>query len=168
MASETSKVAVRGNMHNDTRVIEVADLKFEVKFKLWGLWGHFEATMASEATKLSILGNMQIDSKVIEHHMPISHSPCGRRSKGPLPSCSGIGPLKQLHNSILPIALRFSSVTSDLKWASLIVLLTPNLWLADVYMRRREQLPRIDQHGHIQSREKVLVRGCDKFFPALA
>ena len=47
--------------------------------------------MASEATKLDILGNMHIYSKVmevIEHHMPISHSPCRRRSKGPLPSCS--------------------------------------------------------------------------------
>ena len=45
--------------------------------------------MASEATKLDILGNMHIYSKVmevIEHHMPISHSPCRRRSKGPLPS----------------------------------------------------------------------------------
>ena len=47
--------------------------------------------MASEATKLDILGNMHIYSKVmevIEHHMPISHSPCRRRSKGPLLSCS--------------------------------------------------------------------------------
>ena len=24
----------------------------------------------------------------MQHHMPISHSPCRRRSKGPLPSCS--------------------------------------------------------------------------------
>ena len=49
--------------------------------------------MASEATKLDILGNMHIYSKVmevIEHHMPISHSPCRRRSKGPLPSCSSL------------------------------------------------------------------------------
>ena len=32
---------------------------------------------------MAILGNMHIDSKVmevIEHHMPISHSPCCRRS----------------------------------------------------------------------------------------
>ena len=49
--------------------------------------------MASEATKLDILGSMHIYSKVmevIEHHMPISHSPCSRRSKGPLPSCSSL------------------------------------------------------------------------------
>ena len=31
MASEATKMAVRGNMHNDTRVIEVADFKSEVK-----------------------------------------------------------------------------------------------------------------------------------------
>ena len=40
---------------------------------------------------MAILGIMHIhvDSKVmevIEHHMPISHSPCRRRSKGLLPS----------------------------------------------------------------------------------
>ena len=34
MASGATKMAVRGNMHNDTRVIEVADFKFEVKFEL--------------------------------------------------------------------------------------------------------------------------------------
>ena len=34
VASEATKMAVRGNMHNDTRVIEVADFKFEVKFEL--------------------------------------------------------------------------------------------------------------------------------------
>ena len=44
---------------------------------------------------MAILGIMHIhvDSKVmevIEHHMPISHSPCRRRSKGPLPSGFGL------------------------------------------------------------------------------
>ena len=33
MASEATKMAVRGNMHMDTRVIEVADFKSEVKFE---------------------------------------------------------------------------------------------------------------------------------------
>ena len=33
MASEATRLAVRGNMHNDTRVIEVADFKSEVKFE---------------------------------------------------------------------------------------------------------------------------------------
>ena len=47
--------------------------------------------MVSEATKMAVIGNMQMDTKdiveVIEHHRPISHSPCRRRSIGPLPSC---------------------------------------------------------------------------------
>ena len=34
MASEAIKKAVRGNMHIDTRVIEVADSKSGVKFEL--------------------------------------------------------------------------------------------------------------------------------------
>ena len=29
-------------------------------------------------------------SEANKHHMPISHSPCRRRSKGPLPSCLSI------------------------------------------------------------------------------
>ena len=32
MAFEVSNVAVRGNMHMDTRVIKVVSFKFEVKF----------------------------------------------------------------------------------------------------------------------------------------
>ena len=32
MASEATKMAVRGNMHMETRVIEVADFKSKVKF----------------------------------------------------------------------------------------------------------------------------------------
>ena len=34
MDSEAIKMAVRGNMHIDTRVIKVAGLKFEVKLDL--------------------------------------------------------------------------------------------------------------------------------------
>ena len=34
MASEATKIAVRGNMHNDTRVIGIADFKSEVKFDI--------------------------------------------------------------------------------------------------------------------------------------
>ena len=30
--------------------------------------------------------------EVMEHHMPISHSLCCRRSIGPLPSCSNVTP----------------------------------------------------------------------------
>ena len=36
MASEVAKMAVRGNMHIDPRVIEVAHFKYEVKFDLYG------------------------------------------------------------------------------------------------------------------------------------
>ena len=47
--------------------------------------------MASEVTKMTVIDNVQMDAKdiveVIEHHRPISHSPCPRRSIGPLPSC---------------------------------------------------------------------------------
>ena len=31
MASEATKINVRGNMHIDTRVIKIADFKYEVK-----------------------------------------------------------------------------------------------------------------------------------------
>ena len=34
MASEAVKMAIRGTMHMDTRVIEVADFKYKVKFNL--------------------------------------------------------------------------------------------------------------------------------------
>ena len=34
MASEATKMAIRGNMHMDTRVILVTDFKSEVKFDL--------------------------------------------------------------------------------------------------------------------------------------
>ena len=33
MASEATKIAVGGNMHNGARTIEVADFKSEVKFE---------------------------------------------------------------------------------------------------------------------------------------
>ena len=66
MASKATKLAVRGNMHIDTRVIEVADFKSQFKFDLWGRGGHLEATMASEATEISVKGNMHIDTRVIE------------------------------------------------------------------------------------------------------
>ena len=53
-------------MHIDTRVIEVAGIKSEFKFDLWGCGGHLEATMASEATEMAVRGNMHIDTRVIE------------------------------------------------------------------------------------------------------
>ena len=49
----------------DTRVIKVADFKFEVKFDPWGCWGRLEAVMASEATKIAVRCNMHMDTRVI-------------------------------------------------------------------------------------------------------
>ena len=40
MASEATKMAVRGNMHVDTRVIEDHDFNSEVKFDLMLFEGH--------------------------------------------------------------------------------------------------------------------------------
>ena len=37
MASEAIKMAVRGNMHFDTRVIKAAGFKSEVKLVLWAV-----------------------------------------------------------------------------------------------------------------------------------
>ena len=45
MASEATKMAVRGNMHMDTRVVEVTEFNFEVRCDLRG---RLEATMASD------------------------------------------------------------------------------------------------------------------------
>ena len=50
MASEATKMAVRGNMHMNIRVFEVADFKSVVKFDLRNNCGHLEATVASETT----------------------------------------------------------------------------------------------------------------------
>ena len=50
----------------DTRVIDVADFKSEVKFDPWGHWGRLEATMGSEDTKKAVRGNMHINTRVIE------------------------------------------------------------------------------------------------------
>ena len=49
MASEAIKMAVRGNVHIDTRVIKVAGFKSEVKLDLLVC---LEATKAFEATRI--------------------------------------------------------------------------------------------------------------------
>ena len=63
MASEATKMAVRGNMHMNAMVVEVAYFNFEVSLDLPG---HLEATMASEATKMAVRGNMHMNSMVLE------------------------------------------------------------------------------------------------------
>ena len=52
MASEATKIPVRGNMHIDTRVIKVADFKSGVNCDHWG---RLEAAKASEATKIPVI-----------------------------------------------------------------------------------------------------------------
>ena len=34
MASEATQMAIRGNMHMDSRVIEVTNFKYQIKFEL--------------------------------------------------------------------------------------------------------------------------------------
>ena len=63
MASEATKMATRGKMHKDTRVIEVTEFNYEV---ILDLRGHLEATRASEAMKVAFRSNVHMDSRVIE------------------------------------------------------------------------------------------------------
>ena len=63
MASEATKMAVGGNMHMDTRVVEVTEFNAEVRCDLRG---RLDAAMASEATKMAVRGNMHMDTKVVE------------------------------------------------------------------------------------------------------
>ena len=66
MASEATKMAVPCNMHIDGRVIEVALIKYDVKFDLQGHRGCLEAAMTSEATKMAVPRNIHMDARVIE------------------------------------------------------------------------------------------------------
>ena len=63
MASEATEMATRGNMHMDTRVIEVTEFNSEVSLDLKG---HSEDTRASEAMKVAFRNNMHMDSRVNE------------------------------------------------------------------------------------------------------
>ena len=68
MASEATKIAVRGNMHMDIRVFEVTEFKSEVKLDHFHevafevIW---EAATASEGTKMAFRRNMHLDTRVI-------------------------------------------------------------------------------------------------------
>ena len=59
LASEATQIAVRGNMHMNTRVVEVTEFNFEVRCDLRG---RLEAAMASEA----VGGNMHMDTRAIK------------------------------------------------------------------------------------------------------
>ena len=63
MASEATQMAVRCNMHMDTRVIKVAGFKFEVRSDLRGC---LEAVMASEITKMAVRCNIHMDIRIIK------------------------------------------------------------------------------------------------------
>ena len=56
-------MAVRGNMHIDTKVVEVTEFNSEV---VCDLQGRLEAAMASVAIKMAVRGNMHIDTRVIK------------------------------------------------------------------------------------------------------
>ena len=51
MASKAIKMAVRGNMHMDTREVEATEFISEVRCDLLG---HLEAAMAQEAIKMAV------------------------------------------------------------------------------------------------------------------
>ena len=63
MTSEATKMATRGNMHMDTRVIEVTEFNSKVNLDIRG---HLEANRASEAMKVAFRNNMHMDSRVFE------------------------------------------------------------------------------------------------------
>ena len=60
MASEATKMAVRGNMHMDIRVVDVTEFNSEVRCNLQG---RLKAAMASGAIKMAVRGNMHIDTR---------------------------------------------------------------------------------------------------------
>ena len=66
----------------NTRVIEVADFKSEVKLDPWDQWGCLEAIMASDATWVTAI-HKYMDTKtnkVIKCRMLISHCPCRQKA----------------------------------------------------------------------------------------
>ena len=62
MASEATKMAVRGNMQIDTRVVEVTVFNSEVR---WDLRGRLEAATALEATGMAVRGNIHMDISAV-------------------------------------------------------------------------------------------------------
>ena len=55
-------MAVRGNMHIDTKVVEVTEFNSEVRCDLRG---RLEAAMALEATGMAVRGNIHMDISVV-------------------------------------------------------------------------------------------------------
>ena len=63
MASEATKMAVRGNMHMDTRIVEVTEFDAEVRSDLQGC---LVTAMALEVIKMAVRGNIHMDTRVIK------------------------------------------------------------------------------------------------------
>ena len=63
MASEATKIDVRGNMYIDARVVEVIEFNSEGRCDFRGC---LEAAMASESIKMAFRGNMHMDTRVIK------------------------------------------------------------------------------------------------------
>ena len=63
MASEATKMAIRGNMHMYIMVFEVTELNSEV---ISELQGHLETGVASEAKTINVKGDMHMDFGVFE------------------------------------------------------------------------------------------------------
>ena len=63
MASVATKMAVRGNMHMNTRIDQVIEFNSEVRYDLWG---HLKAAIASDLIKMAVRGNMHTDTRVIK------------------------------------------------------------------------------------------------------
>ena len=59
MASEATKMDVRGTMHIDTMVFEVPDFNSEVPFEIWGHRGHDEPLMGLRSHLNGYYGKIQ-------------------------------------------------------------------------------------------------------------
>ena len=74
VASKVTKMAVRGNMHMDAKLVEVTEFNSEVRCDLRGC---LEAAMASEVIKMAVRGNMHMDTRVIKVAGPKSEVKLG-------------------------------------------------------------------------------------------
>ena len=85
MTSEATKMAVAGNMHIDARVIEVACIKYDVKFDPKRPLRRFGGRHGLKGCLNNCFLQTTTDTTMTVHNLillPYSR----RRSKGPLPS----------------------------------------------------------------------------------
>ena len=83
MTSEATKMAVAGNMHIDARVIEVACIKYDVKFDPKRPLRRFGGHHGLKGCLNNCFWQTTIDTTIIEvlsmHHMLICYCPARRR-----------------------------------------------------------------------------------------